>query len=325
MAGSKHSPIMAVDIGGTKFIAAVIEDNERILSRVYCPTLAHEGPGRVINRLILSIRNAAHKSGIDISDVKGIGVAAAGCIDIGKGSIVESPNLPLWHNIQLADILHKEFDVTVYLMNDASAAAMGEFYLGAGRGVRNMVYLTVSTGIGGGIIINGDLYEGSDGCAGELGHMVIDVDGPECKCGRRGCLETLASGTAIARMAKEMLEHTEGSLLWGVDHNPMDNMTSVMVASAAKQGDPLSNEVVRLAGKYLGIGLADIVNIFNPDKIVIGGGVSKMGELILKPARKAMKDYAFKLPVRRVSVVKSRLGANAGVIGASLYVTKRME
>ena len=321
---SKRSHVIAVDIGGTKFIAAVVEDGGRILSRVYCPTLAHEGPRKVIDRLILSIRSAAHKSGIDIGDMQGIGVAAAGIIDLNKGLIIESPNLPHWRNIKLIDILYKKFGGPIYLVNDASAAALGEFHLGAGHGVSNMVYLTVSTGIGGGIIINGDLYEGSDGCAGEFGHMIVDTDGPECKCGSRGCLEALASGTAIARMARGRLENTDGSLLSEMNQGSADNITSVMVASAARRGDLLSNEVVKLAGRYLGIGLANIVNIFNPDMIVIGGGVSKMGELILKPARKTMKEHAFKLPARRVSVVKSRLGENAGVIGASIYVTKRV-
>ncbi|MDD5312350.1 MAG: ROK family protein [Dehalococcoidia bacterium] len=315
----KDDPVIAIDIGGTKFIAAVIEPGGRIISRQYCHTLADEGPARVIQRLVNSVHNIKNKA--RNQNIGRIAVAVAGTIDIRNGVVVESPNLPRWHNVRLGDILFNEFGIPVSLINDANAAALGEYELGKYAGVSNLIYLTVSTGIGGGIIINGNLYEGSSGCAGEIGHMIIDVDGPECKCGKKGCLEAFASGTAIARTAKDLLKRGRKSLLTQMTDGYIDAVTAEHVTRAARQGDIVACEAIRTAAHYLGIGLANVVNIFNPDVIVIGGGVSKMGNMILKPARIYMKKYAFKLPARDVKVIRSRLGTDAGLLGAACYVS----
>jgi glucokinase len=317
------SPVVAVDIGGTKFIVAVIDSDGRALSRIYCLTMAHEGPKKVITRLISTIRAAIKRSAIRTEDIGGIGVAVASIIDSGRGLITEAPNLPRWKNIRLRHILSQELEVPVYLINDASAAALGENRLGAGRGFTNMIYLTISTGIGGGIIINGELYEGTDGCAGELGHMIIDAHGPECGCGRQGCLEVLASGTAIARMAKERLKAGEESLVREMADGIIDDVKAEKVAAAARKGDAMALEVIHTAASYLGIGLGNMVNIFNPQLIIIGGGVSKMGEMFLKPVRKSMKEHAFKLPARTVRVVRSGLGADSELLGAAVYTLQK--
>ncbi|MGD0354940.1 MAG: ROK family protein [Dehalococcoidia bacterium] len=312
-------PVVAVDLGGTKYIAAVIGPRGKMLSRVYCPTLSHEGHARIIDRLAASIKEAVKEAGFKLRDMAGMGVAAAGIIDINRGLITEAPNLPKWRNIFLRDLLKDEFKIPVFVLNDASAAALGEHRLGAGRGLDNLIYMTVSTGIGGGMIVNGELYNGTDGSAAEVGHMIIQVDGPLCHCGHYGCLEAMASGTAIARMAEERLRSGWTSIL----SKSRRKITAEDVAAAAKKGDVLACQVIDDAAGYLGIGMAGLVNLFNPQMIVVGGGVSALGERLLRPARKSMKQHAFKLPAGTVRVVRSALGADSGLMGAAIYARRQ--
>jgi glucokinase len=196
---------------------------------------------------------------------------------------------------------------------------LGEHRLGAGRGLDNLIYMTVSTGIGGGMIVNGELYNGTDGSAAEVGHMIIQVDGPLCHCGHYGCLEAMASGTAIARMAEERLRSGWTSIL----SKSRRKITAEDVAAAAKKGDVLACQVIDDAAGYLGIGMAGLVNLFNPQMIVVGGGVSALGERLLRPARKSMKQHAFKLPAGTVRVVRSALGADSGLMGAAIYARRQ--
>jgi glucokinase len=312
-------PVVGVDIGGTKYITAVVDGSGKMKSRRYRYTLSHEGPKKVIRRLVATIEETIETAGMDRGKLGGIGLAVAGLIDTGRGLVTEAPNLPRWKNVPLRDILAGEFNLPVFILNDANAAVLGESKLGAGVGLDNVIFLTISTGIGGGIVLNGELYNGTDGGAGEIGHMIIQEAGPACPCGRHGCLESLASGTAIARMARERLAGWEKSVLTDMVSGAIDEVTASDVARGARQGDPLCLDVVDVAARYLGVGLGNIVNIFNPQMIVIGGGVSGMGEMFLKPARKAMKEHAFKLPARTVRVVRARLGVNSGLLGAALY------
>ena len=196
---------------------------------------------------------------------------------------------------------------------------MGEHQFGVGRGVDNLIYLTVSTGIGGGIIINGRLYLGVSGSAGEIGHMTIDVNGPECSCGNIGCLEMLASGKAIAREAIRRISQGEGSSLAKMVEGKIDNITAEEVGVAAEGGDSLSLEVISQAATYLGVGMVNLVNILNPEMIIVGGGVAQMGELLLAPARQVVEERAFKLPAQAVRIVPAHLGDEAGVLGVAIF------
>jgi len=318
MARSKL-PVVAVDIGGTKIIAAVFNGDGAMLSRIYCLTLASKGPASVINRLIEAIDLAIEKAGLERRQIGGIGMAVAAIIDINRGLVAEAPNLPRWRNVPLPSLIAGEFNLPVFLLNDASAAALGEHRYGAGRGLDNLIYITVSTGIGGGIVIGGELYNGTDGCAAEIGHMVIQIGGPVCSCGRRGCFEALASGTAIGRMARERLALGKASIMCALAGNVIEGVTSKTVAKAARKGDLLALDVIHTAADYLGIGLANLVNIINPQMIIVGGGVSSMGAMLLGPARKSMKAHAFKLPANTVRIVRPALGMNAGLAGAAEY------
>lgn len=320
MSGNKQQSVLSVDLGGTKTIVAVVLPTGKIISRRYYLTLADEGTRAVLNRLSSAINQSIAQARLKNTELIGIGIAAAGILDTRKGIVTTSPNLPGWHNVQLRDVIAARSGLATYLINDASAAALGEHRFGAGRGFDNLLYLTVSTGIGGGIIINGELYSGADGCAGELGHMTIEADGPQCHCGNFGCLEAMASGWAIAKEAVTRINQGEKSSIIELVDSRLENITAETVAAAARGGDRLACDIVTKAANYLGIGLANLVNIFNTELIVIGGGLSKMGNMLLRPARKVIEERAFRLPAQSVRIVRAQLGSNAGIIGAAAYV-----
>ena len=320
MLASRRRSVLALDLGGTKIITAAVLSTGEIVSRKYSLTLADEGPWPIINRLSSAVAETMAQAKLKTSDIAGIGIAAAGIIDTKEGIVTTSPNLPGWRDVPLRDIIAERLGLITYLINDASAAALGEHRFGAGRGVDNLIYLTVSTGIGGGIIIDGELYLGADGCAGEIGHMIIETHGPQCNCGKFGCLEALASGSAMTKESVRRLNQGEKSSIIRLVDGRLESITAETVSLAARKGDSLACDIVARAATYLGIGLANLVNIFNPELIVIGGGVSKMGNMLLAPARKAIREIAFKLPARTARIVRARLGSNAGIIGAAVYV-----
>jgi glucokinase len=312
-------PVLAIDLGGTKVIVSIISHQGQVMAKEYHLTLAEEGPQSVINQIFSAIDRLLSARNIDPSQLHSISIAAAGAIDFDKGVVTLSPNLPGWHDIPLRDIVNRKCKVNTILINDASAAALGEHEFGAGKGVNNLILLTVGTGIGGGIIINGRLYSGPSGSAGEIGHMTIDVNGPRCSCGNIGCLEMLASGSAVAREAIRRISQGGRSILAGMVEGKIENITAEKVEVAARGGDSLALEVISKAATYLGVGMVNLVNIFNPEMIIVGGGVAKMGELLLKPARQVVKERAFPLSAQAVRIVPAQLGDNAGVLGAAAF------
>jgi glucokinase len=318
-AGRANLPVVAVDLGGTKIALGVVSRQYRVLAREHYPTPAETGVDSVIQRIISAIGQITASANIISSQLGGISVAAAGAIDSRRGIITLSPNLSGWRDIPLGSIIEDRLGIRTWLLNDANAAALGEHYLGAGRGVDSLIYLAIGTGIGGAIIIDGKLYTGACGGAGEIGHMTIDTNGPRCECGNVGCLEQLAAGKAIAREAKERLGSGERSTLTEAVAGKVENITAKEVAVAAQKGDPLAGEVINSAATYLGIGMVNLVNIFNPEMIVVGGGVAKMGDLLLKPARQVVMERAFPESVAAVRIVTTELGDDAGLLGAAHF------
>ncbi len=316
-------PVLAIDLGGTKIIAAIISSKGQVMAREYQLTLADEGPQSVIKRLLSMIDHLLSLSSLESSQLDSISVAAAGGIDFEKGVITLSPNLPGWHDIPLRDIIREKYRADTFLINDTSAAALGEHQFGAGKGVNNLIMLTLGTGIGGGIIINGKLYTGPSGSAGEIGHMTIDVAGPKCNCGNIGCLEKLVSGTVVAKEAIRCISQGEKSSLTELAEGGIENITAEEVEVAARNGDSLAKEVISKAAAYLGIGLVNLVNIFNPEMIIIGGGLANMGDLLLEPARRIVRERAFQLSARLVRIVPAQLGGNAGVLGAAIFALQQ--
>ena len=317
-----ESRVIAVDIGGTKIMTAVFSADGQMLAKDVCPTLTGEGQEAVIKRLFSAIDNLLDQNKVGPSKVSGIGIAAAGIIDANRGLITVSPNFPGWHDVPLKTIVRENYQVETYLINDACGAALGEQHFGAGKGVNNLILITLGTGIGGGIIIDGELYEGTTGSAGELGHMIIDVNGPECGCGNRGCLEALASGVAVTRNAVERLNQGEKSALIEMSGGNIESITTEQIGAAARAGDSLALDILSRAATYLGVGMVNLVNIFNPEMIVLGGGMAELGGLFIDPTRSVVMERAFQVSARAVEIVSAQLGNEAGVYGAAAYVLK---
>jgi len=316
-------PVLAIDLGGTKIITALISHECQMIAREYCPTLADEGPESVVGRMISAADHLLNLRNISPSQLSSLSIASAGIIDMEKGVITSSPNLPGWHDIPLRGIIEERYKISTFLLNDASAAALGEHRFGAGKGANNLIYITVSTGIGGGIIINGKLYLGSSGSAGEIGHATVDVNGPGCDCGNTGCLEVLASGTAVAREAIRRISRGESSSLTEMVAGKIEDITAEKVSLAAQDGDSLASEVISKAAGYLGAGVVNLVNIFNPEVIIIGGGMAKMGDLLFDPVRQAVRERAFQLSAQAVRIVPAQLGDDVSVFGAAIFALEQ--
>jgi len=312
-------PVLAIDLGGTNIRSAIVSDEGEVMAKNSSPTLASEGPPAVIDRVFSATDRLLSSASMSLSQLHSISVAAAGAINTEEGIVTLSPRLTGWHDIPLKDIVTERYGVRTFLVNDANAAALGEHCFGAGRGVSNLIYLTVSTGIGGGIIIDNKLYSGQCGSAGEIGHMTIDVNGPKCNCGNTGCLEMLASGTAVAREAIRRISQGEKSSLSEMVRGKVENITAKEISTAARGGDSLALGVISQAATYLGIGLVNLVNIFNPEMIIIGGGLSRMGDLLLNPSRQVVKERAFPLSAQAVRIVPAQLGDDAGLVGTAVF------
>ncbi len=322
VAESTSDPVIAVDIGGTKVLTAVFSAGGKMLAKDSRPTQARQGVDAVIERVAAAIDTLQKQSDIAPG---GICIACAGGIDTGRGVVVTpSPHLPDWADVPLADVIRERYHVPTFIVNDASAAALGEHRYGAGRGIKNLVLLTLGTGIGGGIIADGRLYLGAVGAAAELGHMTVEADGPACGCGNRGCLEMLASGTAIAGDAMSRLRRGEKSSLLEIAGGKISRVTAEMVGKAARQGDRLAQEVISRAAYYLGVGMVNIVNIFNPEMIILGGGMAEMGDLLIEPGRRIVAERAFSISARAVRIVTAQLGNEAGIYGAAAFALDKM-
>lgn len=305
-----------IDLGGSNISAAIMNGSGTIVRLEKITTQAQQGRKHVIDRIIHLTEKVIGDSGIDKRKIKGIGIGVPGVLDTQKGMVKYSPNLPGWKNVELKSRLQIALKMKVVMDNDANAAAYGEKWLGAGKGYNNVVVYTLGTGVGGGIIINGKLVHGSCDGAGELGHTTIIPNGPKCACGNHGCLETLVSGTGIARRTKELIRSGRKSILIRMVEGKLENITAKLVLTAAKKGDKLAQEVVEKTGEYLGIAVANIINLLNPELIIIGGGVSVAGESLIKFIRQEAKQRAFKDLYRCTKIVRATLADRAGVFGA---------
>lgn len=310
--------IVGVDLGGTKLRAALADGEGHLLTRMDMGTEAEKGPEHVINNIVNLIKRVT--KGIPLESVVAVGVAAPGPLDVHTGVVINAPNMPGWLNIPLRERLSLLLNKPVYLDNDANAAAVGEQRFGAGRGAQNLVYITVSTGIGGGIISHGCLIHGMRGLAGEVGHMVIDARGPKCGCGNFGCLEALASGTAIAREAVRLIEAGMPTALTEMANDDLTKITAQLVTRAAEEGDAMSQELLRRAGEYIGIGVVNLLHLFNPEIVIIGGGVSQAGDLVFTPIRETVDQRAMEGYHEGVPVIPSPLGDDVGLYGAIALV-----
>jgi glucokinase len=279
-----------------------------------------------------AVQQALDDANVTIEQIAGIGIGAPGPLSGRSGIIFDPPNLAGWQNVPLRNIFTVYFHLPVFLENDANLAALAEYMFGAGRGYSKIVYLTISTGVGGGVITDGSILDGISGTAAELGHITIDWHGERCNCGNIGCLETIASGTGIARRAKALIAAGKGARLLqfalaqrknGPDHacTPTSvDMSAPIVALAAQAGVPEACEIIATAAEALGVGLVNIIHIFNPEIIIIGGGVSQIGAPLLKPAKKLARERAMRNSYKSVRIVEAELGIDVGLVGAGALV-----
>lgn len=308
--------VVGVDLGGTKIYTALADSRGRLAAEVRVPTGAREGPEAVIGRIAETVRRVMREAGVGPGAVAALGIGSPGPLDQAAGVVYNSPNLRGWINVPLRDRLREATGISVFLDNDANLAALGEFYFGAGRGSGNLLYVTVSTGIGAGIIIDGRIYRGAGGGAGEAGHMVISPGGPLCGCGRKGCLESLASGTAMAVRAAELVSAGRGKAILREAGDDPAALTAASVARAAGAGDPEAAGIISEAGAYLGMGLANLINVLNPDRLVMGGGALEAGSLFWDSMAGELAARALGPALGDVTVVKSVLGGKSGLMGA---------
>ncbi len=293
------APVVALDIGGTKLAAGVISPAGQVLAEEVAPTESSSRPPEIIEALFGLSERAVGRAAAGRRELVGVGVSFGGPVDFPKGRVVTCHHLPGWEGVLLRDLIAERTGLRTVMDNDANAAALGEATFGAGRDHRYVLYVTVSTGIGGGLVFNRKVYRGARSMAGEIGHTFVAAEGARCACGRIGCLEAVASGPAIARAAGEALDAGEASILQAV---PRGELTARHVAEAAK-ADPLAARIMEKAGEHLGLAIAGAVNLLNPDIVVIGGGVSQAGEVLLRPLREAVRRYGAAEAVRDLAIV----------------------
>lgn len=310
--------VIGVDLGGTQIRAALTDDNGTILKRFSTLTRARETRDKVIARIKVCIREVLR--GVERSDVLGIGIGVPGTVNPWTGVMSFATNIPCLEKWAPRDDLTDEFGLPVHVGNDAKLAALGEYRFGAGQGVRSLVYLTISTGIGGGVIDGGRLLLGARGWATELGHTIVEPRGPRCACGNIGCLEALAAGPAIARHAVELLQSGQSSILSIMAQGDLQRITSREVVAAASEGDGLARQVIERAAFYLGIGMVNFIHSFDPQVIIVGGGVSKAGDLLFAPVRAVIAERAMAQEWRDIPIVPAQLGDDVGLLGAVALV-----
>ncbi len=303
------SAFVAVDLGGTQLRAGLGTESRGIVHRVTARTDHSEGPDSVLRQVAAMAEAVLSDTDTRHADIRRLAIAAPGPLRPDRGVVYDAPNMPGWHEVAIVRELERLTGIPVVAVNDANAAALGEHTFGAGRGYRHVVYLTVSTGIGGGVIVNDQLLEGWHGTAGELGHMTIDRNGPECVCGNVGCLEALASGTSIARRFRERRMAGEPSLL-------PPGAGAAEISAAASAGDPLAADVFQGAAEDLGHGVVNAIHIFSPEIVIIGGGVSQAGIALFEPVRAVVAARAMAIPRQDVRIEPAALGDNAGLFGA---------
>lgn len=307
--------VIGVDLGGTKILTALAGMEGHVMAEVKLPTEAGGGQPHVLGQIVRSVEQVLAVAKVTPEQVRGLALGAPGPLDTKLGIIHFAPNLD-WHDVPIRQVLEQRLSIPVLLDNDANLAALGEHVYGAGRGEANMVYITVSTGIGGGLILDGRLYRGFADGAGEIGHMTVLPDGPLCGCGNRGCLEALASGTAIARDARDLAACGRGEQILAAAGGELTNITAITVATAAAAGDTVAASIIAQAVRYLGIGIANIINLLNPSLVVLGGGVMGIGELVWQNLRLEFQARAPEAVKTSARLAAAELGGRAGVMGA---------
>jgi glucokinase len=316
--------VIGVDMGGTKILSAVVDAEGNILGTAKVPTKADRGPSLVIDRIADSIRKAIDKSGVATESIQAVGIGAPGPLDPATGVVIFAPNLR-WKNVRLKEELEARVGFPTFVDNDVNVGTLGEHVFGAGQGFQNVVGIFVGTGIGGGIILQGELFHGASKTAGKIGHIIVKAGGPRCGCGTRGCLESIASRTAMTKQFQKAIKKGQKSVLSELTGGDLSAIRSGVLAKAIRLNDKLTLKVIKKTTKYLGVGIGSIVNFLNPEMIVLGGGVVEaLDDTFLDDIRAAAEKYALPNTLSGVQIVPAKLGDNAGILGAAALARQRI-
>lgn len=317
--------IIGVDLGGTNVKTAAVSRQKEILGKDARSTKAEHGPEMVMDVMVESVDAVLAGAGLSRSDVLAVGFGAPGPMNWQTGVVYSPPNLPGWKNVPLGDAMQKRLGVPCFVDNDANVACYGEYWLGAGQGVDSMCTLTLGTGVGGGIVVFGQLLRGIDGTAAEIGHLKVMRDGRRCGCGARGCLEAYGSVTGMVRTAIEGIEAGRETVLTEMCGGDLDTITGKMVSDGIKQGDAFCQWVMHETGVWLGLGIASLINLLNPEKVVLCGGMIAAGDVLFAPIRETAKANSFEVPGNRAQILPAGLGEDSGVIGSAGCALARLE
>lgn len=309
------------DLGGTNLRVGVVDIEKGSVSHIQSvPTLAREGHRAVIKKMALLFNQVMERCEFDRGNICGVGIGVPAVLDIKKGMVKMMPNFyGGWRDVPLGKLISSEIGLPVHLINDVRAITYGEWKYGAGKGARSMVCFAIGTGIGGGVVVENELVMGFNGTAGELGHTIINPDGPECGCGNHGCLEAYASGPAIAAMGIKAVLQGRTTLIGEMVDFDVNRITPELITNAARQGDLIAREIFDYVGKIIGIAVVNISIAIGPERIVIGGGVATAGELLFEPIRKTIQERIYVMPKEKIKIVPALLGDKAGILGSAIW------
>lgn len=306
-----------VDIGATSIDLGIADFSGKLLARYSEPASVKDGPIRVLGRVCSLLENMLQESKLNTEKIIGIGVGVPGPVDLSTGTLVSPPIMPGWDRYPIIQTMQQWFpDICIVVDNDVNVMALGEIWQGAGKGVNSLIFVKIGTGIGAGIVCEGKIYRGVNGCAGDIGHIGVDKNGPLCHCGNKGCLEAVAAGPAIAERSLHAAQTGKSSILLKYYEQNGNMLTAEDVGNASREGDAVATEVIRESGQYVGDVLAGLVNFYNPGMIVIGGGVRNLGNLLLSSIRQTVLHRSLPLATRDLLIVFTEIGSDAGVIGA---------
>lgn len=317
--------VIGVDLGGTNVRASVVDQSGNIISEGRTDSRAMEGLNVTIGQIVIAIRQAVDGSPVTMNDIAGVGMGIPGTVKSQEGMVMWSPNFLGWDGVQISQPIRDELGVPMLIGNDANVAALGEYAFGAGRGAKCMVMFTLGTGIGSGLVIDGKIWVGVNESGPEMGHHIVLADGPRCSCGRYGCLEALARRDAIIDRAARKAHQGRATLLLDKSGHDLRFVTPAMIAEAAAEGDEIAAETLRETGYYIGIGVSNAINMLNPDKVVIGGGIAQAGELLFAPIRTTVEVNALYQQLQGCEILPAELGDNAGVLGGAAMALQQMQ
>ena len=305
--------VAAVDMGATHLCVALGDFSARILEELELPFRIDRGPEECLREADRVLKTLLHKRGLTLADLAAIGIGVPGPVIAEKGMVMAPPIMPGWDRFPIRAALEQRWDTVVTLNNDAELGALGEWAYGAGRGEQNLAFIKVGSGIGAGLIINQQIYGGTTGSAGEIGHLTVDENGPLCACGNHGCLEAFAGGHAIAAQARTLAVSGKRTLL---SEKGPDTITACDVAEAARRGDLTAQEIIKRSGTFIGIAIAGLINLFNPSTVIIGGGVAQVGDLLTGPIRQAVHERSLRASEQSVRITTAMLGRRSSLMGA---------